>query len=141
MARLQPQATQMTRWQRNALIAGDVIALVLFAVIGRNSHGMATGAAAIAATLFTAAPFIVAWFLVAPWLGALQPPYAQAGSLARRTALAWLLAWPLALILRAVLLQRGIPLTFALIAGGVNLVLLVGWRSLFALFLARRSPA
>lgn len=120
------------------LVSGDIIAFIVFATLGRGSHGEATGLSAPIETLGTAAPFIAGWLLVAPWLGvygaaARRSPAAMAG----RTALAWLLAWPVALGLRALFEQRGIPLSFAIVAGSVNLILLVGWRTLLTVMMRR----
>ncbi|HBY98901.1 MAG: DUF3054 domain-containing protein [Ardenticatenaceae bacterium] len=113
------------------LVIGDVIAFVVFAWIGRRSHAEAAGLDAIAQTLGTAVPFIAAWFLISPVTGTFGTELGPA-RMAGRTALGWLLVWPAALLLRALALQRGVPLIFALITGVTNLVLLVGWRSVFA---------
>ena len=88
---------------------------------------------------WTAAPFLLGWFAVVPFVGALRGELlAQPGSLLKRTALAWLIAWPLGLGLRALFLQRGIPLSFALVTGITNTVLLLGWRGIAAWVLGRR---
>ena len=52
------------------LVTGDLIAFIVFAALGRETHNEATGLGAIGQTLWTALPFILGWFLVAPWLGA-----------------------------------------------------------------------
>jgi hypothetical protein len=52
------------------LVVGDAIAFLVFAAIGRGSHGEATGLAAIPQIALTAAPFAAAWFIVAPFAGA-----------------------------------------------------------------------
>lgn len=113
------------------LVVGDLLAFVVFAWLGRRSHAEAAGLDALAETLGTAAPFIAGWFIVSPIAGAFRAGLAPT-RMAGRTVLGWLLAWPVALVLRALALQRGIPLTFALITGATNLVLLVGWRTAFA---------
>lgn len=53
--------------RRTDLAFGDLMAFVLFAYIGRASHGNATVDAVV---LKTAAPFIAAWFVVSPLAGA-----------------------------------------------------------------------
>ncbi len=127
------------------LIGGDLLAFILFAIIGRRSHSEAAGLLAWFEVLKTAAPFMAGWFLVAPWLGAFRARDYQAGAatsvagVAKRTALAWLVAAPLALLLRAILLQRGIPFSFALITFSTNLTFLVAWRSLFAWLWRKRG--
>lgn len=138
-------APTRTRQTHLLLIAGDLISFTIFAIIGRRSHSEPADVLAWYEVLKTAAPFMAGWFLVAPWLGAFRAAdYLRGathgiGTVARRTALAWLVAAPLALLLRALLLQRGIPWTFALITFTTNLIFLTGWRSLFALLWRRRG--
>ena len=55
-----------------ALVMGDLIAFAVFATLGRDTHHEATGFDAIGQTLWTALPFALGWFLVAPWLGAFR---------------------------------------------------------------------
>lgn len=121
-----------------ALVAGDALAFILFSAIGRTSHGEAAGLAALLQVAGTAAPFLAGWFLAAPLLGAYRPALlAGPRPMLARTALAWLAAWPLGLGLRALLLQRGIPLSFALVTFATVLVILSIWRGLFALGASR----
>ena len=109
-----------------ALIVGDAISFLVFAAIGRRNH---SENGAVVDVALTAAPFFVAWLVVAALTGALRGDLLQSSrrTLAR-TALAWLLAWPLGLGLRALVLQREIPLSFAIVVGIANTVLLLGWR-------------
>jgi hypothetical protein len=53
-------------------VIGDLVAFVVFATLGRDAHNEATGLSAIGQTLWTAFPFALGWFLVAPWLGAFK---------------------------------------------------------------------
>lgn len=127
------------RAQQLAMLgAGDALAFLIFSAIGRSSHGEAAGFDAIAQVAITAAPFLAAWLVVSPLAGAFKPetigaPRAMLG----RTALAWLLAWPLGLGLRALLLQRGIPISFALVTFATVLAILLIWRGLFAMAVSR----
>jgi Flp pilus assembly protein TadB len=51
-----------------------------------------------------------------------------------RTAVAWLLAWPVAMLLRGIFVDHGIPpLSFALVVLLFNMLLLLIWRWPFAL--------
>src|SRR3989440_11576038 len=80
------------------LVVGDAIAFLVFAAIGRGSHGEATGLAAIPQIALTAAPFAAAWFIVAPFAGAYRRELtAQPRKMAIRTILAWVLSWPVAM--------------------------------------------
>ncbi|GAC1429045.1 MAG: hypothetical protein NVSMB65_02350 [Chloroflexota bacterium] len=119
--------------------AGDALVFVLFAWTGRSSHGEATGTAALGAVLGTAAPFLAAWFAMAAVLGTYRARDDAPRALLGRAALTWLLAWPVGLLLRAVILRRGIPPSFAAITLIVNMALLLAWRALAAGVLARRA--
>jgi hypothetical protein len=121
------------------LVVGDALALLIFAALGRASHGEDAGLTALAQVAETAAPFIVGWFAVAPLFGtyrtqvtgALQPMLA-------RTALTWLIAWPIGLGLRALIRQTTIPVSFALVTFVTVLAIMSLWRGAFALIAARR---
>lgn len=140
---------------RLALVLGDTISFLIFATIGRRSHGEAAGLNAFFEVVKTAAPFLLGWFLAAPWLGAYRlasegvmahnvaaPPIPQPLTpFIKRTVLSWVVACPVGLGLRALLLQRGIPISFAIIVFLTNLVLLTVWRSSFGWWTMRRKSA
>ena len=133
------QPTDAPRVGRVAvLVAGDIIAFLLFARAGHAQHHETT---ALGSIVTTAVPFVVAWLVSAPWLGA----FGRLGSAAttrprhllKRTAIAWIVAWPLALLLRAFWMRAGIPPAFDLIALVANAVLLLGWRGVASWLLWR----
>lgn len=118
-----------------ALTVGDLIAFVVFATLGRDSHNEATGLGAIGQTLWTALPFALGWFLVAPWLGAFRRKETERPlDMLRRTEMAWVASWPVALLLRWVFTSDHHipPLAFAIVALLANAVILGGWRTAFA---------
>ena len=118
-----------------ALVAGDLIAFVAFATLGRDTHHEATGFDAIGQTLWTALPFALGWFLVAPWLGAFRRAGAERPlQMLQRAEIAWLASWPVTLLLRwAFTSDHHIPpLSFAIVALLANAVILGGWRTAFA---------
>jgi Protein of unknown function (DUF3054) len=122
-----------------ALAVGDALAFMLFAAIGRASHGEASGLSAVLQIAETAAPFMVGWFVIAPFVGAYAPAISrQPRSMVGRTALAWLIAWPIGLVLRAVIRSTSIAPTFAVITLVTVLIILLGWRGAFA-WLSTRS--
>jgi hypothetical protein len=119
------------------LIVGDAAAFLLFAGLGRDQHHEAGGPFSV---VVTAAPFLVAWFAVAWPSGALDRAWSDLGIRSlRKVGLAWLVAWPIALVLRAVLQGRGVPLSFDLVALIVNALLLLGWRGAYLLVGGKRS--
>ncbi|GIV99444.1 DUF3054 domain-containing protein [Roseiflexus sp.] len=122
------------------LVLGDVFALLIFAAIGRASHGEEAGLTALAQVAETAAPFIVGWLAVAPLIGAYRADVTGAPPrMLTRTALTWLVAWPIGLGLRALIRQTTIPLSFALVTFITVLTIMILWRGAFTLIAARRS--
>jgi hypothetical protein len=114
------------------LAVGDILAFVLFAALGRHQHQESNGPVE---ALIIAAPFIVGWFAVAPWFGAFRPGPPR--EMLQRTALAWLCAWPVCLLLRALVQRRAVPIRFDLVALLVNALFLLAWRGVVAM--ARRG--
>ena len=117
------------------LVIGDLLCFLIFVAFGRNSHGEASGFAAIPQIIITALPFAAGWFLVSPFVGACRHKIlAQPRAMAIRTTLAWLLGWPIAMFLRGIFVDHGIPpFSFAFIVLLFNTVLLLVWRWPFAL--------
>lgn len=126
-----------------ALVLGDVVVFLVFAAIGRRSHGEEAGLAAVLQVMTTAVPFLLGWFLVAPFIGAFRRDIqANPLKMARRTALAWLAAWPVAMLLRGLLVDHAIPpWTFWLVAFLSNTVFLQIWRLPYALITKRSKRA
>jgi hypothetical protein len=131
------KATTMSNTRRIINLAvGDAIVFLIFSVIGRQSHGEPVGPSAILQIILTALPFALGWFIVSPFVGAFRRGLeTQPRAMAIRTALAWVLAWPVGLFLRW--LFSGFtdfpPLIFALITLFFNLVVLLVWRWPYAL--------
>lgn len=117
------------------LVIGDILCFLIFVALGRNSHGEASGFGAIPQIIVTALPFLAGWFLVSPFVGAFRHKImAQPKAMVIRTALSWLLAWPVAMLLRGIFVDHGVPpLSFALITLVFNMLLLLVWRWPFAL--------
>jgi hypothetical protein len=102
--------------------------ILLFAAIGRASHHEAASNPLVH-TVGTAAPFLVGWFAGSLIGGA----YTREGLAGGKRGLiitgrSWLLGGLIGLGIRSVLERRVVPVTFAVIALGFNLVLLLAWR-------------
>src|SRR2546423_5058207 len=92
------------------LASGDLLAFLAFAAIGRGSHGEATGLAAIPQVILTAAPFAIAWFIVAPFVGAYRGELVKhPRKMGLRTLVEWELSWPLSMLLRAIFVDNPFP--------------------------------
>ncbi|MCP4165146.1 MAG: DUF3054 domain-containing protein [Chloroflexi bacterium] len=121
------------------LYVGDILTIILFTLIGRGSHSMATGLSAFLETLSTAAPFIIAWLLVAYGFGAFRPQaWADVRSAVRIVVIAYIPALIVGILLRALLLGRFSPLPFYLVTAVALLAMLLAWRLLYTLVLAPR---
>ena len=125
-------------WHIINLAVGDVLVFLIFALIGRQNHG--TGKAVgvldnIAEIVVIAAPFLIGWFLVAPFFGLYRRGLElQPRKMIQRTILAWVIAWPVGLALRGIFVDHGIPpLTFAIVTLLFNGILLLVWRGPMAL--------
>lgn len=117
------------------LVIGDLLCFLIFVAFGRSSHEESSGFAAIPQIIRTALPFAAGWFLVSPFVGAFRHKIlAQPRFMVLRTALAWLLAWPVAMLLRGIFVDHGVPpLNFAIVVLLFNMLLLLIWRWPFAL--------
>ncbi|NDJ37026.1 MAG: DUF3054 domain-containing protein [Chloroflexi bacterium] len=121
-------ANWLPRWEVYALGIGDMLALIVFAAVGRASHGV-EDIGPVLGTLNTALPFIVGWVIAGAATGhyrglALYP----IGRVILRTVLTGLVATPLAIGLRAFALDELPPLSFVLVAGLSSTVLVLLWR-------------
>ncbi len=119
----------------SSLIAGDTLVFLVFAVIGERSHDInASGLLEyLGHTIVTALPFAIGWFVAAPFFKLFTRAVATNPKQAViRTSLAWICGLPIALIIRY-LIERRLPLSFAIVAFLSNLIILLVWRWPFAL--------
>jgi hypothetical protein len=127
-------ASPASPWRTAALVIGDAVSFLIFAGVGRDTHGEATGLAALGQVALTALPFALGWFLVSPWVGAYRRATNSVRRMLTRTELAWLASYPAALILRVILApDHQMPLTFAIVVLLANALFLGVWRTAFAL--------
>ncbi|WP_129629312.1 DUF3054 domain-containing protein [Candidatus Oscillochloris fontis] len=122
------------------LLVGDIIALLIFAAIGRNSHGAAIGPAAFAQVFTTALPFLLGWLISAPLFGAFSPhTTANPLQMLRTTSIAWVAALLLGAVIRATMIGRFSEFSFYFVTFIVALFILCGWRGIFAIWEERGS--
>ena len=109
--------------RRAALAFGiDVVAVVLFVVIGRRNHHETGNAVAGAARIV--APFLIA--LIVGWLVAradCNPMSLRSGTVI------WACTVVVGLALRRIVFQRGIAFAFIVVATITLAVFIVGWRA------------
>ncbi len=122
------------------ILTGDLIALALFVIIGQSDHGVIDRDNPILGVARTAAPFAGVWIAAAWALGALP----RGRAINQRRLLggalnAWLIAVPIAAVIRAALRgQTALAIPFLLAAWGFGALFLLGWRLAFGLLWARR---
>lgn len=120
-----------------SLAIGDTLVFLIFATIGIRNHDEALS---VPKVLITAAPFVAAWFLVSPFIGAFRRGLElQPGKMVQRTLLAWLASWPIALLFRGLIEWKFPPLSFALVTFITNTLFFLIWRWPFALINRKRQ--
>lgn len=124
-------STQTVHPTTVALAAGaDVLAVLVFAAVGRSSHAELRDAVGV---LTTAAPFLLGlllgWLVIRAWRAPLRLPVAVA---------VWAGAVIVGLGLRAAFTHR-LPVTFVLIAAASLALLLLGWRAVALLIASSRG--
>jgi hypothetical protein len=113
-------------------IAVDVIAVVVFAIVGRSSHGETNDLVGVAVTAW---PFLVGCLIGLVVSRAWRRPAALSTG-----TVVWLCTLFVGMVLRA-LSGRGVAVTFVIVAGISLASLLVGWRAAFAAIQAARKRA
>jgi DUF3054 family protein len=111
-------------------IAVDVIAVVVFAIVGRSSHHETNDLLGVAVT---------AWpFLVGCLIGLVVGRIWRRPAAVSTGVVVWLCTLFVGMALRA-LTGRGVTVTFVIVAGISLAVLLLGWRATFAAIQAARK--
>lgn len=106
-----------------AALVADLVAVVVFAVIGRTSHGEGNALVGVAVT---AAPFLVATVLGSLVARGLARRLGEPATI-RRGLVVWSVTWVVGLVLRAVS-GGGMAVSFVIVAAISLAVLLLGWR-------------
>ena len=114
---------------RSILVVGDILSLVLWVVVGLESHEMTSNV--IMDVVRVSAPFVIGWFAASYWTGAYRIDEGRARFMGR-TALTWIAAVAIGLLLRATIFGNGFVPTFALVTLVVTGVFTVGWRVIAA---------
>jgi len=114
------------------LILGDFLVIALITIIGFATHGEAdiSFLPRMAAAFF---PLVIAWFLLAPWLGLFQDEIIHNARQLWRPALTALFAAPLAAVLRGLILNAPIIPIFAVVLASIAALGMIIWRGLYFL--------
>ena len=123
---------------RNILILGDIFVTLLIILIGFATHGeLNTSFITRMSALFF--PLIIAWFLIAPWLGLFQHKVVSNPKQLWRPVLAMIFAAPLAAVLRGLILNAPIIPIFVIVLAATSAFGMVLWRGIY--FLLNRNRA
>ena len=118
--------------RRLDLVFGDAAMILTFAYIGRASHGDSSFDWQL---LRTAAPFLAAWFLTTPLLGAYtRAATANLTMSFQSFARAWAVSIPMGIALRGVITQHVPAMTFTVITLVTNFILIGAWRTAYVKF-------
>lgn len=124
------------------LLGGDLVALGLFVYAGQRDHETVSDANPLLGVLGTALPFALTWACAGFALGAFRAerplnPRAFFAALINT----WLVAVPLGLLLRSLILGRAaIPTLFVITGYGFIALFLLAWRLLFWWIVQRQKP-
>jgi MFS-type transporter involved in bile tolerance (Atg22 family) len=110
----------------------DLLAIVIFALVGRASHAERADLLGLATTAW---PFLGGWLL-----GALAARIWRRPAALSTGVIVWLGTLVGGMLLR-VATHAGVQLSFVIVAGVVLAVFLVGWRAGYRLIRARVQPA
>lgn len=120
---------------RTLLIIGDLLALMLFVLVGQTDHGTVDKGRPLLGVLQASWEFALLWLLVGWPLDAF-PHFKDwtVRNLLGRALLTWLVAAPLGLLLRSLVLSRlNIPTLFLAATLGFGVLFLWAWRLLIVL--------
>jgi hypothetical protein len=125
------KTTPLPPW---ALMVGDALILLAVTLTGFANHSSSLEGGR---WLTTYVPLLIAWGLLAPWLGNYRPECWGRPLQAWRALLAMVLAAPLAGFLRALMLNGTVIPIFVIALGGVSALAMTAWRVVWAWLAAR----
>jgi hypothetical protein len=123
--------------KKSFLIIGDILAILIFTVIGFATH-RETRVAFLPRMAVIFFPLTIAWFILAPWLGLFQPEITSNPKQLWRPVLAMIFAAPQAVVFRGLILNAPIIPIFAVVLSATSAFSMVIWRGLFTLL--NRKP-
>jgi hypothetical protein len=127
---------------RIILVAGDLIALTAFVLVGQADHNTVNAANPLLGALPNVLSLAIPWLLVGGVLGAFPRGNLQLKSFMSRSLVAWIAAVPVGLVVRMLWLGRGgIPIMFLLVTLAAGGLFLLGWRLVYGLIFRGRPDS
>ena len=130
-----PRSTEwLPPWELVALFIGDLITLILFGIWGESRHEiLQTTTTPLRAVVNTAAPFMLAWLIVAIFVGTYKgSALFPLPRVIWKTALAGLIAGPLGGVFWALAHSHWPDPIFYVVTTGISTSMLVIWRVLWS---------
>jgi hypothetical protein len=124
-------------WIQALLWIGDIVTLIILTLVGFATHGELNVGLPRMLAIFI--PLLITWLVAATPIGALRLETARDFRQLWRPGWAMLLATPLAVILRGLIISRPVAPIFGLVLAGSGIIAIFIWRGIFA-FLAARLP-
>ncbi|MGQ3413082.1 DUF3054 domain-containing protein [Natrinema sp. LN54] len=121
--------------QRVGIAVVDTVLIAGFVLLGRIEHG-GNPLAEPLASLETIAPFVIGWLAVALLAGIYTRDRPVGRDGLRLTAVAWIAAANVGLMLRVSLFEGSATWPFPLVITGFGLLVLLGWRLGYTLYLS-----
>ncbi len=130
--------SNLKRYTPYLLFAGDLIALILFVVVGQRDHELVNEqnpiSGVLLSTLYFAAPYLITGVLLRAFNFDADNEGRFYFRFFGRWLNTWLVAAPLGILIRTFALGRAvIPTTFILAGMGFGGLFMLAWRILFAL--------
>ena len=123
---------------RLILAIGDLVALFAFVLLGQADHNTVSSTNPLLGALPNVISLGVPWFILAWLLGAFPKGPITLPRMLGRSALAWVIAAPIGLVIRMLWLGRGgIPIPFLIVTLAAGGLFLLGWRLIFWLIFLR----
>jgi len=122
--------------KKSILVIGDTLVILVTTLIGFTTHGELKSEFLLR-MVAAIVPLIVAWFLIAPWLGLFQPEITSNPKQLWQPVLAMIFGAPLAVVFRGLILNSAILPIFAIVLGATSAFGMVIWRGIY--FLSNRK--
>src|SRR5262245_38168291 len=115
------------------VIIGDIFSIALITFIGFATHGEAdiSFLPRMSAAFF---PLVVAWFLLAPWLGLFRDEITHDARQLWRPALSAIFIAPFAAVLRGFILHTPIIPIFVMVLSATTALGMILWRGIYYFF-------
>ena len=118
--------------KKSIIFIGDTLAILITTLVGFVTHGEGN-LSFLPRFLAAFMPLVIAWFLLAPWLGLFQPEIISNPKQLWRPVLAMIFAAPLAVVFRGLILNSAILPIFAIVFGATSAFGMVIWRGIYFL--------